>query len=128
MSNVPDHLKYAESHEWIDPSNADAAPVGISDFAQAQLTDLTYLELPEVGKTVSKGDEVGVVESVKDASEIYAPVSGEIVEVNEAAGEDPELVNNDPFGAGWIFKIKVSDAGEFEGLLDAAAYRGQIGE
>ncbi|MCB1229203.1 MAG: glycine cleavage system protein GcvH [Verrucomicrobiae bacterium] len=127
MSQIPDHLRYADSHEWIDPTNPDAAPVGISDHAQEELTDVVYLELPKVGATVSKGDAIAVIESVKAANDIYSPVSGEIVEINEAVGEDPAAVNNDPYGDGWIFKIKVSDPGELESLMDAEAYRGHVG-
>lgn len=127
MSQILDHLRYADSHEWIDPSAPDAAPVGISDHAQEELTDVVYLELPKIGATVSKGDAIAVIESVKAANDIYAPVSGEIVEINEPLGEDPAAVNNDPYGDGWIFKIKVSDTAELESLMDAEAYRGHVG-
>jgi len=120
---VPDELRYAESHEWLDPSSAEAAPVGVSDHAQEELTDVVYLELPEVGKAVSKGEAVAVIESVKAANDIYSPVSGEIVEVNEALAESPESVNEDPYGAGWIFKIRITDAAECEQLMSADAYR-----
>lgn len=124
--NVPDHLYFSDSHEWVDPSSPDAAPVGISDHAQAELTDVVYLELPEVGRTVSKGEAVAVIESVKAANDIYAPVSGEIVEMNEALAEAPEPVNEDPYGGGWMFKVKLADSGEVEGLMNAAAYRDTI--
>ncbi|MDF1824057.1 MAG: glycine cleavage system protein GcvH [Verrucomicrobiales bacterium] len=124
--NVPDHLRYADSHEWIDPSTPDAALIGISDHAQAELTDVVYLELPEVGRIVGKGEAFAVVESVKAANDIYAPVSGEIVEVNEALAEAPEPVNEDPYGGGWMVKIKLSDSGELESLHDAGSYREQI--
>ena len=124
--NVPDHLYFSDSHEWVDPSSPDAAPVGISDHAQAELTDVVYLELPEVGRTVSKGEAVAVIESVKAANDIYAPVSGEIVEVNEALAEAPEPVNEDPYGGGWMFKVKLANSGEVEGLMNAAAYRDTI--
>ena len=127
MSQIPDHLRYADSHEWIDPASPDAASVGVSDHAQEELTDVVYLELPQVGATVSKGDPIAVIESVKAANDIYAPVSGEIVEINEALSEDPAPVNSDPYGAGWIFKIKVSDSGELDSLMDAEAYRGHVG-
>lgn len=126
MSNVPDNLRYRDSHEWIDPQQAPA-PVGITDHAQAELTDVVFVDLPKVGAQVSAGQQVCVIESVKAASDIYAPVSGEIVEANEALNSDPGLINREPFGAGWIFKIKPSNAGEADALLDAAAYRKHIG-
>ncbi|MEM7601276.1 MAG: glycine cleavage system protein GcvH [Verrucomicrobiota bacterium] len=124
--NVPDHLHYSDSHEWVDATAPDSAKIGISDHAQAELTDVVYLELPEVGRTVSKGEAVAVIESVKAANDIYAPVSGEIVEINEVLGEAPEPVNEDPYGNGWMFKIKLSDSGELETLHDAGSYREQI--
>lgn len=124
--NVPDHLRYADSHEWIDPGSPDAAIVGISDHAQAELTDVVYLELPEVGRTVSKGEAIAVVESVKAANDIYAPVSGEVVAVNDALAEAPEPVNEDPYGSGWMVKIKVSDPSELESLHDAGSYREHV--
>ena len=123
MSNVPDHLKYAESHEWIKTTNPEAAAVGISDHAQEELTDVVYLELPALGRVVEKGEAVAVIESVKAANDIYAPVAGEIVEINEDLGEEPESVNSSPYGAGWIFKIRISDEAELDGLMDAEAYR-----
>ena len=124
--NVPDHLYFSDSHEWVDPSSPEAAPVGISDHAQAELTDVVYLELPEVGRTVSKGEAIAVIESVKAANDIYAPVSGESVEVNEALAEAPEPVNEDPYGGGWMFKVKLADSAEVEGLMNATAYRDTI--
>lgn len=124
--NVPDQLRYADSHEWIDPSDPEAASVGVSDHAQAELTDVVYLELPEVGRTVTKGEAIAVIESVKAANDIYAPASGEIVAVNEALAEAPEPVNEDPYGAGWMFKIKLSDPSEIASLHDAGAYRERI--
>ena len=120
MSQIPDHLRYADSHEWIDPSSPEAASVGISDHAQEELTDVVYLELPELGAKVSKGDAIAVIESVKAANDIYAPVSGEIEAVNEVLSEDPD-------GAGWIFKIRISDPSELDSLMDAEAYRGHVG-
>ncbi|MEM7698812.1 MAG: glycine cleavage system protein GcvH [Verrucomicrobiota bacterium] len=125
--NVPEHLYFLESHEWVDARDPEAAAVGISDHAQAELTDVVYLELPEVGRTVAKGDPIAVIESVKAANDIYAPASGEIVEVNEPLAEAPEPVNEDPYGAGWMFKLRLSDATETEALLNAAAYREHIG-
>lgn len=124
--NVPDHLYFSESHEWVDPTLPDAASVGISDHAQAELTDVVYLELPEVGRSVSKGEAIAVIESVKAANDIYAPVSGEIVEVNEALAEAPEPVNEDPYGEGWMIKVRLADTNEVEGLMNAAAYRDTI--
>jgi glycine cleavage system H protein len=124
--NVPNHLRFLPSHEWVDATLPDCFAVGISDHAQAELTDIVYLELPEVGRIVSKGEAIAVVESVKAANDIYAPVSGEIVEVNEALGEAPEPVNTDPFGQGWMFKIKPSHSSELDELMDAAAYREHI--
>jgi len=121
--NVPEHLHYSESHEWVNPENGDAAPIGISDHAQAELSDVVYLELPEVGKLIAKGDSIAVIESVKAANDIYSPVSGEVVAVNEALLESPDPINSDPYEAGWMVKIKLSDASEIEGLLDSAAYQ-----
>lgn len=122
-ASAPDHLKYAPSHEWILPG--DPAVVGISDHAQSELGDIVYLELPQTGRVVKAGESVAVVESVKAASDIYSPVSGEIVEVNEAAASNTGIVNTDPYGEGWLFKIKVSDSAELDSLLDAAAYTAQ---
>jgi glycine cleavage system H protein len=122
MSQVPDNLRYRESHEWIDASQSPAL-VGISDHAQAELTDIVFVELPKPGRTVKAGDQVAVVESVKAASDIYTPVSGEIIEVNENLLNDPGLVNRDPYLNGWMFKIKVADAAEVEALLTPDAYR-----
>jgi len=124
MSNTPAELKYAASHEWAR-LEGDIVTVGITDHAQDALGDLVYVELPTVGDQVAAGDEAGVVESVKAASDIYAPVSGEIVEVNEALVDAPEIVNSDAYGAGWLYKIKVSDAGELDKLLSADEYAAQ---
>lgn len=121
--NVPDHLRFSESHEWVDPSTPVAAAVGISDHAQAELTDVVYLELPAVGRQVKKGEAFAVIESVKAANDIYAPVSGEIVEVNSALVESPEAVNEDPYGTGWMVKIKLSDQAELETLMNGESYR-----
>jgi len=124
--NVPDNLRYAESHEWI-LIEGDTGTVGITDHAQAELTDIVFAEPPAVGKTVNAGEVAAVVESVKAASDIYSPVSGEVVERNEAIEQDPALLNTDPFGNGWIYKIRLSNPGEVESLKDPAAYRAQIG-
>ncbi|RMD63342.1 MAG: glycine cleavage system protein GcvH [Alphaproteobacteria bacterium] len=113
--------KYTKDHEWI-VVDADVGTVGISNHAQEQLGDVVFVELPEVGRTVARGDEVATVESVKAASEIYAPVSGEIMAVNDALGDDPALVNGDPLGKGWFFKIKLSNPAELDELMDEATY------
>lgn len=115
-------LRYSEQHEWIRVEG-ETGTVGISDYAQQQLGDVVYVELPEVGRTVKKGEEVAVVESVKAASEVYAPVSGEITRVNEALNDEPALVNSAPTGDGWFFEIKVADSGEVDKLMDEAAYK-----
>lgn len=124
--NVPQNLRYNSSHEWV-LLEGDVATIGISDHAQEELTDVVFVELPPVGKTVDAGDPTAVVESVKAASDIYAPVSGEVVEVNDAVEADPSLVNTDPYGKGWIFKLKVKDAAQLDALLDAAGYEALIG-
>lgn len=126
MSLIPPQLHYRESHEWIDLTQSPAS-VGITDHAQAELTDVVFVDLPKVGATVTAGQQVCVIESVKAASDIYAPVSGEIVEVNEALATDPGLINRDPYAAGHIFKIKPSDAGEAAKLMEAAAYTSHLG-
>ncbi len=126
MSNVPTNLKYAKSHEWVRVSG-DTATVGITDHAQHELTDIVFVELPAVGRKVKAGEACAVVESVKTASDIYSPVSGEIVEVNEAVVDKPELVNTDPHGNGWFYKIKLSDAAELNALLTPEKYKAQIG-
>lgn len=121
----PDNLKFAESHEWITTGD-ETATVGITHHAQEELSDIVYVELPEVGRQVEQGESIAVVESVKAASDIYAPASGEIVEVNGALEDDPAKVNEDAFGEGWLFKIKISSAAELDSLLDADAYNSQI--
>ncbi len=125
MSSVPDQLRYRDSHEWVDPTQA-VSPVGITDHAQAELTDVVFVDLPKLG-SVTAGQQVCVIESVKAASDIYAPVAGEIVEVNEALNGEPGLINTDPYGAGWIFKIKTSGPDAAAALMDATAYRAHIG-
>jgi len=114
--------KYSEDHEWVLADGANCT-VGISDHAQEQLGDVVYVELPEVGATLEKGGEAGTVESVKAASEIYAPVSGEVVEVNQALSDEPSLANSDPTGQGWFFKIKLADPSELDALMDEDAYK-----
>jgi glycine cleavage system H protein len=117
--------RYTEDHEWVR-IEGDTAVCGISDYAQEQLGDVVFVELPEVGRVVSAKDEVAVVESVKAASDIYAPISGEVVAVNSAVEEDPETVNRDALGKGWLFKIKLADAGEADSLMDESAYEDYI--
>ena len=122
MSNIPVELKYAKSHEWARTNDDGSVTVGISDTAQDQLGDMVFIEVPEVGQTVTAEEACAVVESVKAASDVYAPVSGEIVEVNEDLADSPETVNNDAYGEGWIFRLEPSDAGELGALMDADAY------
>jgi glycine cleavage system H protein len=125
MSNVPADLKYTKSHEWVRASG-DIATVGITDHAQHELTDIVFVELPAVGDRVKAGEACAVVESVKTASDIYAPVSGEIVEANRSVADDPALVNSEPYAGGWLFKIKLSHPPELDALLTPAAYARQI--
>lgn len=122
MSEIPGDLKFLKSHEWARVEQDGTVTVGISDHAQGQLGDLVYVELPEVGAEVQAGNGVATVESVKAASDIYSPVSGEIVEVNENLADKPETINEDAYGDGWLFKVKPSDRGELDELLDADAY------
>jgi glycine cleavage system H protein len=125
MANVPPDLKYAKSHEWVRVSG-DVATVGISDHAQHELTDVVFVELPEVGRKLTAGDACAVVESVKTASDIYSPVSGQITETNQAVVADPALVNREPYEGGWFYKVKISNAAELGGLLDAGQYSAHI--
>jgi glycine cleavage system H protein len=127
MSDIPAELRFAESHEWARLEADGSVTVGISDHAQEALGDVVFVELTEVGKVFTAGDQSGVVESVKAASDIYAPVSGEVIAINEDLSGSPELLNSDPYGA-WIFKLKPSDTAELDKLLDAAAYKAAIGE
>jgi glycine cleavage system H protein len=127
MSNIPDHLRYAASHEWIQVENG-LGTVGISDHAQAELSDVVYVDLPKVGTQVAAGATIAVIESVKAASDIYSPVTGEVTDVNAALAAAPELVNKDPYGVAWLFKIKLAQPDEIAALQDAAAYRAAIGE
>lgn len=122
MSNIPADYKYSSEHEWVSPAVDGVVTLGITDFAQSELGDVVYVDLPEVGNTYAAGDSVAAVESVKAASEVYTPVSGEIVEVNETLDGEPGTVNTDASGEGWICKIKLSDPAELDGLMDAAAY------
>ncbi|RUO29095.1 glycine cleavage system protein GcvH [Aliidiomarina sanyensis] len=128
MSNVPNELKYASTHEWLRDEGDGVYTVGITEHAQELLGDMVFVELPEVGDSVSAGDDVAVAESVKAASDIYAPIGGEIVAVNEELEDSPELVNNDAYGDGWLFKIKADDESEVASLLDAEGYAASIEE
>jgi len=125
MSEIPAELLYRESHEWVRYDEDGTATVGISDHAQAQLGDMVFIELPEPGMSYEQGDACAVVESVKAASDVYAPLTGEIIENNSALEEQPELVNTDPYGDGWLFRMQLSDPSEVDGLLDAEAYAEQ---
>lgn len=122
MSKLPTELKYAKTHEWVRDEGDGSVTVGITDHAQGQLGDLVFVDLPEVGDSVEAGADCAVVESVKAASDVYSPVSGEIVAVNSLLSDSPEMVNEDAFGAGWLFKVKMSDASELATLLDADGY------
>ena len=125
MIHVPSDLKYAKSHEWVRVSD-NSAVVGITDHAQHELTDIVFVELPEVGRMLKAGEACAVVESVKTASDIYSPLSGEVIEVNKAVVDNPALVNAEPHGGGWFFKIKLSNAAELAGLLTSDQYSAQI--
>lgn len=125
-SKIPSDLKYAKSHEWVCVAG-DTATVGITDHAQHELTDIVFVELPAVGRKVKAGEACAVVESVKTASDIYSPVSGEVVEVNQSVADKPELTNTDPYGQGWFYKIKLANAGDLDALLSAGDYAKQIG-
>ena len=122
MSNIPAELKYVSSHEWIRVEGEGVVTIGITDHAQDQLGDVVFVELPEVGSSFALSDDMGVVESVKAASDLYAPLSGEVIEVNEELEDSPEQVNSDPYGDGWFVKLKLDDESELDALLDAAAY------
>ncbi len=124
--NVPEDLYYTESHEWIRDEDDGTVTVGITDHAQEELTELVYVELPEAGRAVQQGDACAVVESVKTASDIYAPLAGEIIEVNDELPDSPERVNDDAFGDGWFFRIKLAEGENFEHLLKPEKYKSQI--
>jgi glycine cleavage system H protein len=126
MSKTPDALRYTKSHEWVRREADGTLTVGITDHAQDLMGDLVYVELPTQGAQVAAGKECAVVESVKAASDVYTPVSGKITEVNSALGDTPEIINKDPYGAGWMFKLRPSNPSEIDTLLDAAAYNAQV--
>ena len=128
MSNIPTELRYASTHEWVRKDGEGVFTVGITEHAQDLLGDMVFLDLPDVGDAVVTGDDCAVAESVKAASDVYAPLTGEVIAVNEDLEDSPELVDSDPFGDGWLFKIKAEDPEEVDGLLDAEAYSGVIEE
>ncbi|MEJ2591831.1 MAG: glycine cleavage system protein GcvH [Candidatus Thiodiazotropha sp.] len=128
MSDTPKDLLYTKSHEWVRNEGDGTVTIGITEHAQEQLGDLVFVDLPEVGSTLSAGDDCAVVESVKAASDVYSPVSGEVIEVNEALDGSPETINEDAFGDGWMFKLRLDGADELEGLLDADAYDALVAE
>jgi glycine cleavage system H protein len=128
MSSIPNNLKYLDSHEWARVESDGTVTVGISDHAQGALGDLVFVEVPEVGRALTKGGAAAVVESVKAASDVYSPVSGEVIAANAALGDTPELVNSDPYGKGWLFKVKPSNNGELGSLLDAQGYQKVVEE
>ena len=127
MSNVPSELKFLPSHEWVS-IDGDVATIGVSDHAQELLGDLVFVEFPEEGSAVAAGDSVAVIESVKAASDTYAPISGEIIEVNSELEDSPEKINDDPYGDGWMYKIQIDDHSEVNDLLDASSYSETIAE
>ena len=126
MANIASDLRYAKSHEWVRVAGG-VATIGITDHAQHELTDVVFVELPQLGRRLKAGEACAVVESVKTASDIYSPAGGEVTEVNQAVVDNPALVNSDPYGAGWFYKIKLANAAEVNGLLTPEQYRAQIG-
>jgi glycine cleavage system H protein len=129
MADIPDDLLYTEEHEYLKrTSDADVFYVGITDYAQGELGDIVYVELPDVGDKFSRMEVFGTVEAVKAVSDLYCPVSGEVVEVNESLGDDPALVNNEPYGKGWMVKLRVSDSGELDQLLGSMEYAAHVGQ
>ncbi|MDX1662087.1 MAG: glycine cleavage system protein GcvH [Gemmatimonadota bacterium] len=128
MADVPEDLRYSEDHEWIRyDEDSSIATIGITEYAQGELGDIVFLEFPATGTTVERQDTAGTIEAVKAVAELYAPVSGEIVEVNESLEDEPEIVNEDPYGDGWMVRIEVSDPSELDDLMDAAGYQRHIG-
>jgi len=121
MANFPSDLKYAKTHEWLK-IDGDIATIGITDFAQGELSDIVYVEITAVGKTIKRGEPIGTIEAVKAVSDLYSPISGQVLEANEGLKDSPAAVNKDPYGAGWMAKIKISDPAELNNLLDSAAY------
>ena len=128
MSNIPEDLKYTKTHEWARLNDDETVTIGITEHAQELLGDMVFVEVPEVGGGFHSGDDCAVVESVKAASDVYCPIDGEVIDANAALADTPEIVNQDPFGDGWLFKIKPEDPGAIEDLLNAEAYRELIEE
>jgi glycine cleavage system H protein len=128
MSSTPDDLKYTKDHEWVRDNGDGTVTVGITDHAQESLGDLVFIELPEVGRQVESAEACAVVESVKAASDIYSPADGEVTEINDGLGDAPESINEDPYGEGWIYKLRLSDPAQVAGLLDAAGYEALVAE
>ena len=122
MSEITSDLRYIETHQWVRVADDGTATVGITDFAQEQLGDVVYIGVPDLGVTVNGGEEAGVAESVQSASDVFSPVTGEVIAINDGLEDEPELVNEDPYGEGWMFRVKLSDAGELDGLMDATSY------
>jgi glycine cleavage system H protein len=125
--NYPDNLKYTEDHEWIK-ADGNTATIGITEFASSELGDIVFIEIETMGETLSKGDTFGTVEAVKTVSDLFMPVSGEVIEINPALADNPEIVNKDPYGEGWLIKIKLSDASSLDELMSADAYKELTGE
>jgi glycine cleavage system H protein len=123
----PDNLRYTREHEWVSVSN-DEATVGVTFFAQKELGDVVFVELPDVGRAIAAGEEFGTIESVKAVSEVYAPIAGEVIEINRDLESHPEMINEDPYGKGWMLKIRLKDPAEIASLMDAAAYTDLVGE
>ena len=123
---IPEKLKYSNDHEWV-AIDGDIVTIGITDYAQGELGDLVFVELPDVGADISQGDSFGTIEAVKAVSDLFAPVSGTVAEINEALADDPEVVNKDPYGDGWLVKVKMSNPEQVDALLNADAYKGLIG-
>lgn len=128
MSELPQELKYTKSHEWVKLADDDTVLVGITDHAQCQLGDLVFVELPEENKAVTQGDDVVVLESVKTAADAYAPASGEVLEINHALESQPELINQDPYGNGWLYRLKISDKAQIDALMNAQGYQQFVDE
>ena len=128
MSEIPKDLLYTEEHEYVKPDGADVVAIGITDYAQGELGDIVYIELPKVGATYKKHDVFGTVEAVKAVSELYSPISGEVVAVNDRLDKEPALVNSSPYGDGWMIKLKVADESERKALMNADAYSAHLGQ
>lgn len=129
MANVPQDLRYTKEHEYVKPAGEEGVfTIGVTDFAQGELGDIVFVELPSVGTTLNAMQTFGTVEAVKAVSELFSPVAGEVVEINDALDADPALINSDPYGEGWMIKLRVSDPSEVEALMDAAAYSSHVGD